>query len=91
VSGTNEVFGAFPVVDTAGTIYIFYESRLPGTLTQLDAPNRSIRIAKPTDGGNTFPITPRLISTNSPNDREPLSILNLYTKKIETQKYMRPP
>ena len=56
VSGANEVFGAFPVVDSRGTIYVFYESRLPGTFTQIGTPNRSIRMVKSTNGGTSFPI-----------------------------------
>ncbi|MFJ7472147.1 sialidase family protein, partial [Peribacillus frigoritolerans] len=54
VSGNNEVFGAFPVVDSRGIIYVFYESRLPGSFPQLGVPNRSIRMVKSTDGGNNF-------------------------------------
>ncbi|MFA2814008.1 exo-alpha-sialidase [Bacillus paranthracis] len=56
VSGTNETFGAFPVVDSRGNIYVFYESRLPGSFVQLGTPNRSIRMVKSTDGGTSFPI-----------------------------------
>lgn len=56
VSGTNETFGAFPVVDSRGNIFVFYESRLPGSFTQLGVPNRSIRMAKSTNGGTTFSI-----------------------------------
>jgi len=56
VSGTNEVFGPFTVVDKQGNVYVFYESRLPGTFTNINTPTRSIRMAKSTDGGNTFPI-----------------------------------
>ncbi|PEL62867.1 hypothetical protein [Bacillus toyonensis] len=56
VAGANAVFGAFPVVDKAWNIYVFYESRLPGTFAQLNTANRSIRMAKSIDGGNTFPI-----------------------------------
>ncbi|WP_420911251.1 sialidase family protein [Priestia aryabhattai] len=56
ISGTNEVFGPFIVVDKQGNIYVFYESRLPGTFRNINTQNRSIRMAKSTDGGNTFPI-----------------------------------
>lgn len=56
VSGTNEAFGAFPVVDSRGNIYVFYESRLPGSFRQLGTPNRSIRMVKSTNGGTSFPI-----------------------------------
>lgn len=56
VSGTNEVFGPFTVVDNQGNVYVFYESRLPGTFTNITTPTRSIRMAKSTNGGDTFPI-----------------------------------
>lgn len=55
ISGTNEVFGPFVVVDKKGNIYVFYESRLPGSFTTVTGPTRQIRMAKSTDGGNTFP------------------------------------
>ena len=56
VSGANAAFGAFPVVDSRGNVYVFYESRLPNSFTQLGTPNRSIRMAKSTNGGTSFPI-----------------------------------
>lgn len=56
ISGTNEVFGPFVIVDKKGNIYVFYESRLPGSFTTVTGPTRQIRMAKSTNGGNTFPI-----------------------------------
>lgn len=47
-------FGAFPVIDSAGNIYVFYEHGDPGAFTQLGTPNRIIRMVKSTDGGNSF-------------------------------------
>ncbi|MGN7398067.1 exo-alpha-sialidase [Peribacillus frigoritolerans] len=53
-SGTNFVSGSFVVVDKRGAIYVFYEEIPTNVLHQ---PNRTIRMLKSTDGGNTFPIT----------------------------------
>ncbi|EPZ0458715.1 TPA: exo-alpha-sialidase [Bacillus paranthracis] len=53
-AGTNEFFGAFPVVDPHGNIYVFYEDFLPNSFTVPRTPNRSIRMVKSTDGGVSF-------------------------------------
>ncbi|MED4287386.1 sialidase family protein [Priestia megaterium] len=51
---TNNNSGAFIVVDSVGDIYVFYERREDSRV--INTPNRSIRMTKSTDGGNTFPI-----------------------------------
>ncbi|MFB2347918.1 exo-alpha-sialidase [Priestia megaterium] len=53
VAGAPATSGAFIVVDSVGDIYVFYERRDFGVI---GVPNRSIRMTKSTDGGNTFPI-----------------------------------
>lgn len=52
--GTNFVTGAFVVVDDLGGIYVFYEET--SAFQTLGQPNRTIRMVKSIDGGNTFPI-----------------------------------
>jgi hypothetical protein len=55
--GTNFVTGSFVVVDDLGGIYVFYEEISPATaFNTLGQPNRTIRMVKSIDGGNTFPI-----------------------------------
>ncbi|MGE1198565.1 sialidase family protein [Priestia megaterium] len=54
--GADGNSGAFVVIDDSGNIYVFYET-FPNNLTQfnqLGVSNRSIRMAKSTDGGNNF-------------------------------------
>ncbi|MEA1012933.1 MULTISPECIES: sialidase family protein [Bacillus] len=46
--------GANVVVDKQGNIYVFYE-QITNFLT-LGQPNRTIRMSRSTDGGNTFPL-----------------------------------
>ena len=50
------VSGSFVVVDKRGTIYVFYEEIAKNGFGVLGQPNRTIRMTKSTDGGNTFPI-----------------------------------
>lgn len=52
--GTNFIQGSFVVVDDLGGIYVFYEEI--SAFNTLGQPNRTIRMVKSTDGGNTFPI-----------------------------------
>ncbi|WP_336992518.1 sialidase family protein [Bacillus toyonensis] len=52
--GNNFVQGSFVVVDDLGGIYVFYEEI--SAFNTLGQPNRTIRMVKSTDGGNTFPI-----------------------------------
>jgi hypothetical protein len=56
LGGNNLVSGSFVVVDNRGIIYVFYEQVASGGFNVLGQPNRSIRMAKSIDGGNTFPI-----------------------------------
>ncbi|WP_245592209.1 exo-alpha-sialidase [Ectobacillus panaciterrae] len=49
------VRGANVVVDKHGIIYVFYEQVL-NDFNLLGQPNRTIRMIKSTDGGNTFPL-----------------------------------
>lgn len=51
VSGFNPVQGSFPVVDSQGNIFVFYEAFTPNPPNQ---PLLSIRMVKSTDGGDTF-------------------------------------
>ncbi|EJV69794.1 hypothetical protein BWGOE3_35140 [Bacillus mycoides] len=58
------VRGANLVVDKQGNIYVFYEEIT--NFLQLGQPNRTIRMRKSTDGGNTFPLnTDVVVSTTS--------------------------
>jgi len=63
VTGNISVSGAFVVVDKQGTIYVFYEQRPASSLGQA---NRTIRMTKSTDGGNTFPIDIQVSSPFAP-------------------------
>ncbi|MED2792101.1 sialidase family protein [Bacillus wiedmannii] len=47
--------GSFVVVDNRGVIYVFYE-QIMEPRNNLNNSNRTIRMLKSTDGGNTFPI-----------------------------------
>lgn len=51
VSNEFTVQGSFPVIDSAGNIYVFYEFFDPNIP---NAANRSIRMVRSTDGGATF-------------------------------------
>lgn len=53
-AGTDEFFGTFPVVDSHGNIYVFYENYLPNSFTVGGTPNRSIHMVKSTNGGVSF-------------------------------------
>ena len=58
MGNTVRPHGTFVLVDKRGAIYVFYEEvtgGFPGFQT-IGVSNRSIRMAKSTDGGNTFPI-----------------------------------
>ena len=52
--GTNFVTGSFVIVDNQGVIYVFYEELAASN--NIVQPNRTIRMLRSTDGGNTFPI-----------------------------------
>lgn len=52
--GTNFITGSFVVIDDQGVIYVFYEEI--SAFDNIVQPNRTIRMVKSTDGGNTFPI-----------------------------------
>ena len=58
VGNTNRVTGSYVLVDKRGIIYVFYEEYTGGftAFQTAGVPNRTIRMAKSTDGGNTFPI-----------------------------------
>ncbi|MGQ0514749.1 hypothetical protein ACT453_20035, partial [Bacillus sp. D-CC] len=57
------ISGSFVLVDNLGGIYVFYEQITdpnPADMippqNNLNTPNRTIRMLKSVDGGNTFPI-----------------------------------
>lgn len=52
--GTNFVTGSFVVIDERGVIYVFYLET--SEFDNINQANRTIRMVKSTDGGNTFPI-----------------------------------
>jgi hypothetical protein len=58
VGNTVRVTGSYVLVDKRGAIYVFYEETTGGFagFQTLGVPNRTIRMAKSIDGGNTFPI-----------------------------------
>jgi hypothetical protein len=62
-TGNEFVSGSYVIVDDLGGIYVFYERIIdpnPGDgippRNYINTPNRTIRMLKSTDGGNTFPI-----------------------------------
>ncbi|UNK35294.1 glycoside hydrolase [Bacillus sp. N5-665] len=62
-SANNFISGSFVVVDNRGVIYVFYEEISDPNPADMIPPrnylndsNRTIRMLKSTDGGNTFPI-----------------------------------
>ncbi len=61
--GANFITGSFVVVDDQGVIYVFYEEI--SAFAVLGQPNRTIRMVRSTDGGNTFPINVPISTTFS--------------------------
>lgn len=53
IGGTNFIQGSFVLTDKRGAIYVFYEEIPTNQVGQID---RTIRMTKSIDGGNTFPI-----------------------------------
>ena len=81
VAGGPNNSGAFIAVDSVGDIYIFYERR--DNFAQIGQPNRSIRMIKSTDGGNTFPLNiqvspffPAAATTTGPCGRPSIGVDN---------------
>ncbi|WP_257143585.1 exo-alpha-sialidase [Bacillus thuringiensis] len=85
VGNTVRVTGSYVLVDKRGIIYVFYEETTGGFagFQTLGQPNRTIRMVKSIDGGNTFPINVAVsapfaaaATTTSPCNRPSIGVDN---------------